>query len=195
LKRLNLIIPMVTLVLMLSAVSCGAKVTPAPNVDATVAAEVAATRTASDVQEKVAATLSAPTPTTAPPTPTTDSASTIQEFNKAIPIDPDDSDAYNNRGNAYYDLGQWRRAIEDYDKAIHLDPDDAMAYYNRGVAYYNLGQWHRAMEDYDKAIQLDPGYALAYYSRGNAYHDLGQYQLAIEDFDKAIQLDPGNALP
>ena len=42
---------MVTLVLVLSAVSCEGKVAPAPNVDATVAAAVA-TRTASDVQER-----------------------------------------------------------------------------------------------------------------------------------------------
>ena len=79
-KRLNLIIPIITLVLVLSVVSCRGIVAPAPNVDATVAAAVAATRTASDVQEKVAATLSAPTPTTAPPTPTTESASTVKKI-------------------------------------------------------------------------------------------------------------------
>jgi plastocyanin len=62
LKRLNLIIPIVTVVLVLFAVGCGGTVAPAPNVDATVAAAVAATRTASDIQEKVAATLSAPIP-------------------------------------------------------------------------------------------------------------------------------------
>ena len=117
-KRLNLIIPMVTLVLMLSAVSCEGEVAPAPNFDATVAVAVAATRTASDVQEKVAPTLSAPTSTTAPPTPTTESASTIQEFNKAIQLDPDDSDAYNDRGHAYGLLGKYKQAIQDFDKAI-----------------------------------------------------------------------------
>ena len=51
------------------------EVAPAPNVDATVAVAVAATRTVGDVQEKVALTLSAPTPTTAPPTSTTESSS------------------------------------------------------------------------------------------------------------------------
>ena len=49
---------------MLSAVGCGSNAPSAPNVDATVAAAVAATRTANDVQQKVAATMSAPTATT-----------------------------------------------------------------------------------------------------------------------------------
>ena len=75
-RLLSLVIPMGFLVLVLSAVGCGKNVGSAPNVDATVAAAVAATRTASDVQEKVAATLSAPTPTFQPPT--TESASTIK---------------------------------------------------------------------------------------------------------------------
>ena len=153
-KRLNLIIPMVTLVLMLSAVSCEGEVAPAPNFDATVAVAVAATRTASDVQEKVAPTLSAPTSTTAPPTPTTESASTIQEFNKAIQLDPDDSDAYNDRGHAYGLLGKYKQAIQDFDKAIQLDPDDALAYIGRGVSYFFLELYQRALDDYTKAIQL-----------------------------------------
>ena len=121
-KRLNLITPMVTLVLMLSAVSCGEGVASAPNVDATVAAAVAATRAASDVQEKVPPTLSAPTPTKAPPTPTTESASTIQEFNKAIQMNPDDAMAYHNRGSAYQEMGgEFFKARDDKARACSLD--------------------------------------------------------------------------
>ena len=67
--------------------------------------------------------------------------------------------AYNNRGAAYYYLGQYQRAIEDYDKAIQLDPDYATAYYNRGGSYSDLAQYQRAIEGFDKAIQLDPDYA------------------------------------
>ena len=56
-------------------------------IHATVAAAVAATRTASDVQEKVAATLSAPTPTTVPLTPTIESASTVKKvLDKVLPL-------------------------------------------------------------------------------------------------------------
>ena len=41
----------------------------------------------------------------------------IQEYDKAIQIDPDDALYYNNRGLAYRHLGQDQRASQDFDKA------------------------------------------------------------------------------
>ena len=53
----------------------------------------------------------------------------IDNYTKAIQLDPDYAKAYLNRGNAYDDLDQYQRAIQDYDKVIQLDPDDATAYW------------------------------------------------------------------
>ena len=63
----------------------------------------------------------------------------IQDYDKAIQLDPDLSSTYHDRAGAYYYLGQYQRAIQDYDKAIQLDPDYADAYENRGKAYRRLG--------------------------------------------------------
>ena len=38
-------------------------------------------------------------------------------------LNPDDADAYYNRGVDYMDIGQYERAIEDYTKAIQIDPN------------------------------------------------------------------------
>ena len=38
----------------------------------------------------------------------------IKGYNKAIEIDPQDAEAYCNRGNATSDLGNYQEAIEDY---------------------------------------------------------------------------------
>ena len=114
----------------------------------------------------------------------------IEYLNNAIKLQPKYASAYNSRGNAYADLGQYQRAIEDYNQAIHLQPDYAYAYINRGDAYYKLGQYRRAIKDCNEAIRLKPDNALAYSNRGKAYAKLGQYQPAIEDFNKAIRLHP-----
>ncbi|GHT91375.1 hypothetical protein FACS1894140_1870 [Spirochaetia bacterium] len=37
----------------------------------------------------------------------------IEEYTQAISIDPNDADAYLNRGNAYYDKGDYDRVITD----------------------------------------------------------------------------------
>ena len=118
----------------------------------------------------------------------------IEDFDKAIELDPYYSLAYYNRGLCYQEQLQYQRAIEDWDKVIELDPNDPyyayQAYYNRGICYRLMGQDQRAIEDWDKVIGLDPNCPEAYDDRGRSYQDLGQYQLAIEDFDKAIELRP-----
>ena len=62
----------------------------------------------------------------------------IKHYDKAIRSNPQDADAYNNRGNAKFALGLHRDAIADCDRAIHINPQFAKAYYNRGTAKENL---------------------------------------------------------
>ncbi len=114
----------------------------------------------------------------------------IDDYTKAIEIDPKYVDAYNNRGNARSTLGDKQGAIADYNKAIELNPTYARAYSNRGLARADLGDKQAAIVDYNKAIELDPNYALAYYNRANARDDLGDKQGAIVDYTKSIELDP-----
>ena len=52
----------------------------------------------------------------------------IEEYDKALKMDPNDAIGYYNRGLSYRRLGQYQRAIEDCDKAIELDPDNAEPY-------------------------------------------------------------------
>ena len=54
---------------------------------------------------------------------------------KAIDLNSEHANAYNNRGNAYVNKGEIDAAIQDYTKAIDLNSEHANAYYNRGVAY------------------------------------------------------------
>ncbi len=100
---------------------------------------------------------------------------------------------YSNRGNAYFNLGEYRRAIQDYDQALRLDPGYAVAYYNRGKAYTELRVHRRAIQDYDQTLRINPGLAIAYYNRGIAYNGLGEHHRAIQDYDQALRIDPGYA--
>jgi len=46
-------------------------------------------------------------------------------------LNPDEADAYNNRGVAYLSLEQYDKALENYDKALEIDPDYSLAINNR----------------------------------------------------------------
>ena len=63
-------------------------------------------------------------------------------------------EAYFNRGSAYAQKGEFRRALDDYNRAIELKPKEHQAYYNRGVAFMEIGNPERAINDYTTAIQL-----------------------------------------
>ena len=56
----------------------------------------------------------------------------IDDWNKAIDINPQYADAYVNRGYAKEKLGDHQGAIANYTKAIQIDPQDALAYIKRG---------------------------------------------------------------
>ena len=117
----------------------------------------------------------------------------IEYFTKAIQINPNYTDAYNNRGAVKDDLKRYSEAIEDYTKAIQIDPNYSKAYYNRGLAKTRLKQNSEALSDFNNAIRLDPADGDFFYSRGNVKVNLAMNSEAIKDFDKAIQLDPKNA--
>ena len=117
----------------------------------------------------------------------------IEDFDKAIELEPDYVDAYINRGIGYFKQGKYECAIEDYDKAIEISPDLPEAYNNRGISYFKQGKYECAIEDYDKAIELKPDYADAYNNRGLSYSLIKETQRALFDYDKAIEIDPNNS--
>ena len=118
----------------------------------------------------------------------TDPKKAIEYLNNAIKLKPDYVEAYNNRGLAYFNFGQYQRAIEDYNKALRLKPDFAKAYYTRGSAYRYLGKYQRAIEDYNEAIRLKPDYVEAYNNRGVTYLLQGNNNLGCRDAQKACAL-------
>lgn len=114
----------------------------------------------------------------------------IDDYTRAVTLGVRLASAYNNRGTAYYALGDYDSAMLDYDQAIVLDPGDATPYNNRALIHIEAGDYERAFEDYDQAIALDPTYSTAYDNRGVAYVQSGEYAQAIADFDQAITFDP-----
>src|SRR5258706_3838671 len=46
----------------------------------------------------------------------------IQDYERAIRLNPKDFLTFANRGMAYFIIGQYDRAIQDCDQAIQLDP-------------------------------------------------------------------------
>jgi tetratricopeptide (TPR) repeat protein len=123
----------------------------------------------------------------------TDQDEQIRLYTHAIELKPDFPEAFNNRGYARDDGGDYEGAIRDYDEAIRLRPDDAEAFNNRGVARKHKGDIDGAIRDYDEAIRLVPNYRSAFKNRGRTRYAKNDIAGSILDFDEAIRLGPTDA--
>ena len=113
----------------------------------------------------------------------------IADYNQAIQLNPKYAEAYNNRGNVYYNQGKYDLAIADYNESIRLNnPKLWLPYNNRGIVYDDQGKYDLAIADYNQAIQLNPKLAHAYYGRGLTYKAKRNIEKAISDFEKAANL-------
>ena len=78
----------------------------------------------------------------------------MANYNKALEINPNLAEAYNNRGFCYYNQGHSTQAISDYNKALEINPNLAEAYYNRSRVYFALREYDKAWADVHKAEEL-----------------------------------------
>lgn len=126
-------------------------------------------------------------PPSIPPTAETDSP-TLASLNTAIQKNPQDIDAYIQRGLAYLRLNQNVAAIADYTAAIKLDPDHALAYNNRAIAKINLKDNWGAYLDYTQVIRIRPNQAITHNNRAIVRQRLGDCKGAIADLRIAAEL-------
>ncbi len=80
----------------------------------------------------------------------------LEDFNRAISIDPTHPDGYLGRANTLNTLGRYQESLKDYERVIEIDPGIANAYINRAIAYSHLKEYEKAIADYEKGLELDP---------------------------------------
>jgi tetratricopeptide (TPR) repeat protein len=83
----------------------------------------------------------------------------VDAYGQALASDGKQAQAYQDRGEALFQLGKYSEAASDFEKAKELAPDPVYsesfiaALQYRGIAYAESGQWDKAVADFKKAIQ------------------------------------------
>jgi tetratricopeptide (TPR) repeat protein len=114
----------------------------------------------------------------------------INEYTKALAINPQDAKIYCKRAIAYEQKGDLEQAIADLNKAIEIDPYMAQAYSDRGIIYTIKNDFEKAHSDFSKVIQISPDSPYVYHNRGFVYLKEKLYDQSIADNTKAIELNP-----
>ena len=120
----------------------------------------------------------------------------VSTANLTLQLNPKDSDAYRQRGDARYQLGEFDAAMDDFSQAIELNTSDGEAYALRAELHYVQKDYDHAIADYTRAINLDSENADLYRGRAWAYMDNKDYEDGLADFDHVLELrtDPGDYL-
>ncbi len=112
----------------------------------------------------------------------------IQDYGKAIRIDPKNLEAYAKRGTYWLAAGKRDEAMADFAKALALNPDDPVSLRGRAVVSMQKGNSDDAIRDVERAIQLAPEYGEAYITRGFVMQHRREFPKSIDDFNKALAL-------
>jgi tetratricopeptide (TPR) repeat protein len=83
-----------------------------------------------------------------------DFGGSLFDFNKALYLDPNLSDAYLNRGITKTDMRDYEGAISDFNMTLNLDDQSGEAYYYRGSAYSKINKQEAALKDWEEARKL-----------------------------------------
>jgi Tfp pilus assembly protein PilF len=87
----------------------------------------------------------------------------IAECKRAIAVDPDFGNPYNDIGAYLISLGRLDEAVPWLERAIaapRYDPRH-FAHFNLGRVYFDKGMFNRARECFQDALRIEPNYTLA----------------------------------
>lgn len=117
-------------------------------------------------------------------------------FARALQLQPEYTDARNNLGVAYYNLGYMDAAIEQFktvQRLVLTGPYATDAHHNLGLAYIQKGMLDEAITEMEAALSLMPDSAELYNDLGVAYKKKGLLDKAINCFEQAVGLRPDYA--
>ena len=114
----------------------------------------------------------------------------VEEFKKAIELDPDSADAHHLLGLAYLKTDTRVRALEELREAIRLRPEWVEAHYDLARAYYDFGDYKNAASSFEEAIRLRPDFFAALIDLGATYQHSGLHTKSAEVLRRAVLLRP-----
>jgi len=112
--------------------------------------------------------------------------------NRALTLEPSESEAYLALGELYRYSGQPELAESQIRKAISLNTGNVDAHLAMGMVLNNLDRHSEALAEFNYAKDRQPGYWRSFNASGVFHYEHGEFPQAIDDFAQVTLLDPDN---
>jgi tetratricopeptide (TPR) repeat protein len=115
-------------------------------------------------------------------------ANADSSFSKAIKLQPQYAEAYNNRAYTRLFLGNFAGTISDCDSALRLmaSKPSPVTYNNLARAYRELNQFDSAFKYFNNAIKIKNDFPEGYFERGVAKFKTNDKEGACKDWKSAL---------
>jgi tetratricopeptide (TPR) repeat protein len=115
----------------------------------------------------------------------------IAFYNKAIGVDPLNSDAVLRKGKLYKQVENWDQALEFYNEAIKINPQYAPAYREKAELLKSAGRYSQAVEAYQKYLDLNNSCSVS--QRYATFLYLAKdYANAMQKLESSLACNPNN---
>jgi tetratricopeptide (TPR) repeat protein len=114
----------------------------------------------------------------------------INEYNKALEINPGNTYINKKLGMSYLQLGDYNLAFIPLAKALKSDPRDAEAAVNLGLLYKKKNELSKSIPFYEKAVSIEPQNVWYRYLLAESLTWLEQFDEAIIQYNKILEIDP-----
>jgi tetratricopeptide (TPR) repeat protein len=124
--------------------------------------------------------------------PPLDAANKLQMLEQLSRQEPQNADYKIQIGNAYYDLGQYQKALDAYQQGLALRPQDPNVETDMGTCYHFLGQPEAALEVFDRVLKYSPNFPQALFNKGVVLiEDKKDIRGGIAVWQGLLQTNPG----
>ena len=119
----------------------------------------------------------------------------VDEFKRAIKLDPWYEQAYMLLGLAQMQLRQWGDAQWAFEEAAKVQPDNAKAFLGVGSALNEQQNYAEAQKALEHCLDLNPESAEAHYEMARTLAGSGKWDAAAPHAQRAIAINPEYAGP
>jgi eukaryotic-like serine/threonine-protein kinase len=116
----------------------------------------------------------------------------IDSYDRALKINPEDSDTWANRGYSLDKLGRCKEAVVSYDHALKINPENYNTWTKLGASLHKLGRCKQVSVIYHRALKINLQDYNVWTNIGISLYKSGSCEQAVVSYDRALNINPEN---